>query len=288
MTGNQQNSTPNNLVIHSAQSRLLQPRKFLMESYRDLLQAQPTARRFFARSLNNRFRYSSLGLFWAFVPSAITALILSLGQRSQLLNAGDVPAAFYGVFGLLLAQTFIETLTSTQSFFTTHEQLLRRNNVPIEGLILASMTEFCFNTMVRIFILAVCFFVFGVAPSLLTLPIALLGFLGVLILGVGIGLILAPVSSLKRDISNAMTFLPWVLFATTPVFVAAKATSKLHLVYQWNPLAWIFDSVRTAAYGTSGSLLPALLILPVSLGILIFGWLACRLWRPYVMERTLV
>jgi lipopolysaccharide transport system permease protein len=289
MSGDAETAQSSQVVVYTSESRLRAPLAFLRAGLRDLRGAGPTARRFFKRSLAQRYRFSSLGLAWAFAPSVITALVLTAGQRTKLITGhGQVPPPFYGVFGLTLGMTFLEALNALRSLFPTHQNLLRRNNVPLEGLILAAIIEVTFNTLVRMVVLVVAFFFFAVRPSFHTLPCMVVGIVGVVLLGSGLGLLFAPYNSLKRDIENIMTFLPWILFASTPVFVAARPGSAMALAYQVNPLAWIFDSIRTASYGAHGSLWPAMLALPTGMGMLILGWFACRLWRPYVVERSLV
>jgi ABC-type polysaccharide/polyol phosphate export permease len=120
------------------------------------------------------------------------------------------------------------------------------------------------------------------------LPLAFTGLWGVVLIGGGLGLFLAPASSLRGDIDQVIHLLPWGLFAVTPVFVAPAAGSLLARGYALNPLAWLFDSIRTAAYGASGSLLPAVLAPLVGALIVSISWFFCRFCRPYVVERYLV
>src|SRR5580700_5564738 len=86
-------------VMYTAASRVPHFRNFLGSAMRDLRGAWPTTWCFFRRSLTQRYRYSSLGIIWAFVPSVITALALIIGQKTRLISYGPVPPPFYGVFG---------------------------------------------------------------------------------------------------------------------------------------------------------------------------------------------
>ena len=277
-------------AIYSCESRLSDPIAFARLWVADLQASGPTAHRFFRRSLAQRYRLSSLGLAWAFAPSVLTAIVLIAGQRASVIGTGsvEVSPAFYGVFGLAVAQTFLESLNGLRALFTSHQTMLRRNNVAIEGLILAAFIEVHFGVLIRLIVLAVVFFLFGVLPSLETMPLAFTGLWGVVLIGAGLGLLLAPASSLRNDMDHAMHLLPWGLFATTPVFMAATTGSLLAMGYALNPLAWLFDSIRTAAYGATGSLLPALVAPLVGALMVFMGWFFCRLCRPYVVERYLV
>jgi lipopolysaccharide transport system permease protein len=217
-------------------------------------------------------------------------MVLIAGQRASVIGTGrgEVLPAFYGVFGLALAQTFLESLNGLRVLFTSHQTMLRRNNVAIEGLILAAFIEVHFGVLVRLIVLAVVFFLFGVLPRFETLPLALTGLSGVVLIGGGLGLLLAPASSVRNDIDQVIHLLPWALFAVTPVFVAPVAGSLLARGYALNPLAWLFDSIRSAAYGASGSLVLALVAPFVGAFLVSIGWFFCRFCRPYVVERYLV
>ena len=249
----------------------------------------PAARCLFRRHLAQQYRFSSLGLVWACAPAVATALVLVAGQRTHLIDEakGGVPAAFYGVFGLTLAQTFLDAITVCRRVFIQHQPVLRRQNVPLEGFILAALLEAGFNLLLRLGVLAVICFLCSVVPTA-ALPVALWGICGVLCLGAGCGLLLAPFNSLGRDIDNLMALFPWLLFAVTPVFVGVAAGSVFARIHAVNPLAWLFDGIRAAAYGGNGSLLAAACGPLVGVALLIVGWLFCRLARPFVVERMLV
>jgi ABC-type polysaccharide/polyol phosphate export permease len=60
------------------------------------------------------------------------------------------------------------------------------------------------------------------------------------------------------------------------------------MIQRTNPLGWLFDSIRTAAYGADGSLVGATVGPVAGLLILVIGWFFCRLARPHVIERMLV
>lgn len=276
-------------IVYSSLSRLTHPRAFLRNALKDLREGVPTARRFFKRGLTQHYRHSSLGIVWAFAPPIITALVLTAGQRTNLIShqTSTIPAAFFGVFGIMFAQAFLESLNILRSLFSTHQQILRRNNVAIEGLIMAAILEVGFSVTTRLCVLLASFFLFSVKPSPLSF-LLLPSLIGLIFTGCGIGLLLAPLNALKRDIQNVMMLLPWILFATTPIFVEVKPGSFLSSIYKYNPLAWVFDSMRTLAYGAPGSIWPALFSVPIGICIFLFGWLTCRLWRPYVVERSLV
>ena len=88
-------------VVYSSGERLREPSRFLRGWLADVRSCRTTAWRLFLRHFAQQYRFTSLGILWAFAPAALTALVLVGGQRSQVIGpSGAVPAAFYGVFGV--------------------------------------------------------------------------------------------------------------------------------------------------------------------------------------------
>lgn len=255
----------------------------------DLRGCWPTAWRMFRRHLAQQYRYSSLGVIWAFAPTALVAVVLIGTQRARVVgDAVGVPAAFYGVFGIAMAQTFLEGVNATRRLFSGNAPLLRRQNRPIEGLVVSSLLDIGFSMGVRIAVVAVLFIVFSVKPVPGTVTFAAVGFCGIALAGAGIGLLLAPLSSLKRDVENLLALLPWTIFAVTPVFAPVAPDSGFGHACRLNPLTVLFDGVRTAAYGGGGGMTTSLWGVLVGLVLVACGWGFCRTARPHVIERMLV
>ncbi len=275
-------------VVYHADSRLKHPAEFVKSALRDAAKSLPAARRLFIRNLATQYRHSSLGLAWAFIPVIITAVAISIGQKTQIISThrGDVPPPFYGVFGLAMAQTFVDGVNGLRMVFDKHAMILKRNRVPTEGLIAAAFIDLLFGLFIRLTMITLVCMVFKVKP-VATFPIAIVGFLGILLSGAGLGLMLAPFSSLKRDIDSVMNYFPWILFAITPVFVKTTPGTTVALIHQWNPLGYVMNSTRSLMYGAPGPRWAAVIAVPVGLALITFGWLSCRFCRPYVVERML-
>ena len=276
-------------IVHSADSPLNDPTCFLLQAWKDLWGSRVTAARLFRRKIAQNYRYSSLGLAWAFAPPAITAFLLTLskGINHKMGAPSQVPPQFYAVFGLMLAQTFLETFNTQRAIFTQHRYEMSFNRAPMEGPLLAGIAENLFSLGIKFGILIVLFILFQ-TPLVTTLPLGLLGIGSIFLLGSGLGLLLAPLSALKIDVENAMSFFPWLLFVLTPIFVVATPGTGLAQIYRYNPFTWAFNAIRAFTYGDpAGYWMPLTLTIAVSFCLLPLSWLFCRIARPYVMERFL-
>lgn len=277
---------PDSVVLtYDSESRLRHPGRFLAGFLRDLRHSGGAIRALVLKNLAQRYRYSSLGLLWVFAPPMVTAAALAVGQKANVIGAGV--SALYAIYGVMMAQTFLESLNLLRGLFVANRQLMARDSTPVEAFALSSLVEESVHTAMRIGVV-VMIFIFSYKPTF-TPAIALVvpGFLGIMLVGGGIGLLLSPFTALKGDLDKAMALFPWIFFAVTPVFFNGGSVGLLRTIYALNPAAWVFDSLRHAAYGAPGSLWPVILVFPAGLLLCAAGMLWCRLARPYVMERSL-
>jgi lipopolysaccharide transport system permease protein len=282
--------------INSARSQLFSIRAFLTSAWLDLRSSSGFAKRLFLQNIAQRYRYSSLGLFWAFVPSALIAILLTLGQRDQMptfgdripiLIAGTVPPQVYGIFGLIMAQTFLEALNIQRVSLNQYIHILVRQKVPLEAIMMAGLAETTFNFLMRLPVLIAILLVFNINPAL-TFPLAFLGMASIISFGSGLGLLLAPWNALSKDLENVMQFFPWLVFLVTPVFVIVQPGNWLYSLQQFNPLTYLFEGIRFLTYGVGTvNTLALFTLLPLTVILLLVSWLFCRLCLPYIIERSL-
>lgn len=260
--------------------------RFLADWIDDVRGCPRLAWRMFVRGFNQQYRHSVLGLALAFAPVTLTTLVMAFGRRAQMISSdiGGVHAAFFGAFGILLAQAFTESLVESQGLFTRNAAFLKRQNIPIEPPLVASVLELAFRNLVRIVVIGVLMACFSVTPSP-WFPLAAWAMFGVSLAGAAIGLMSAPLASLTVDLQAFSRAFTIVVITTTPVFVVPAADSAIGRFQAANPLTWAFDAVRCAAYGAPGSLAIAACLPPVALAFFLVGWFACRIAKPHVLER---
>lgn len=274
------------VTITAARSRLTRPARFLADWWHDAARAPRFAWQLFRRVLNIQFRHSSLGLLLAFAPATITALVFAYARRTHLFmdDSGGVNSAFYGGFGVLLAQAFVEAINAGRRLFVAYQGLFRRNVTSVEGPLLATVFEVLFHDAIRVVVMGGLMAAFRVVPSS-ALPLAIWGLLGVSLGGLGIGLLLATPNALQPDVNALAAGLPIILFTVTPVFLLPAPDSLLGRIHAANPLAWLFDAIRAAAYGGPGSLTAAAAGPLVGALFFLAGWFLCRVALPHIAER---
>jgi ABC-type polysaccharide/polyol phosphate export permease len=286
--GDAELARPEPVRVISARGRLASPGDFLAEWRADLVQSPRLAWRLFLRGLIQQYRHSVLGVLLAFAPVILTALVIAFGRRAQLISSdmGGVNAAFFGAFGVLLAQAFVEGINAAQRLFSGSQVLLKRQNVPLEAPLLAILIDLAFRDLVRLVVIGILMGIFHVGPSP-WFPLSVWAIMGVSLLGAAIGLFTAPFAGLTSDLAVFSRALTVIVITTTPVFVSLSPESVLGKVQAANPLSWIFDGVRAAAYGAPGSLAMAAIGPAAAIAVFVVGWFACRVARPHVVERMI-
>ncbi len=279
----------NSGFINSAASPLAHPERFVRAMWVDGKTSIRFAEKLFRQSIAQQYRYSSLGLLWAVLPSLAIAIGLSMNLNSGTTDsqgAVSVPLQVHAVFGVLMMQTFIETLNAQRITFIKHQNLMQRQRFPFEAVAIAQIAESAFHMLVKLPLLALFLFFFEV-PIGISSTLAIFGFGVMLTLGIGLGLSLAPMSRLNNDFDKVMVFLPWLLFLITPIFFRTSSGAALSGVYRLNPLAYLLDLTRYWAYGEGQPDWLAFGLLTIgALVLLVLGLVFCKVSAPRVAEHA--
>jgi ABC-type polysaccharide/polyol phosphate export permease len=276
------------VLIRQAAGRLAAGGSFLREWLTDSRQSPQLGWRMFRRSIIQQSRHSLLGFLLFFAPAVMTALVFIYGRRAQFLSAeiGGVHSAFFSACGMLMGQTFLEAFNSLRRLLQSAGPLLRSRRGMLEPMLMASMIELGLRDVIRVIVIASLFVAFRV-PVAATIPIAVWGLLGITLLGAGLGMFLAPLNALQRDIEVIASAFPLVLFTITPIFFLPHEGTWIYEIYRWNPLTWLFEGIRAAAYGAPGSVTVPLVAPLVGLVLFLLGWAFCRFAQPHVVERMM-
>lgn len=274
-------------TVNSAFSPLLEPRRFFAETRDQCRHSTGLAGMLLRARLAQLYRYSSLGLLWAVVPTlAITVgVTLSLHAPTQPATPGEVPLQVHVAFGVVLMQTFVEAFNGQRSIFDLHLQLLQRMKFPLEAVVMAQIAESGFNLLAKLPVLLLVLVFFGVPlePQML---LGLLACVPVLLAGIALGALTAPISALGKDLDRAMAFVPWLVFLATPVFYRTPEVGPWAWLQAINPLTTLLDVARYLSYGGGSPHWSTFWITLVALALcLLLGLVVCKLAPPRLAER---
>src|SRR5690606_20164050 len=141
----------------------------------------------------------------------------------------------YVFTGTLLWSIITEAINSPMQSTNAARGILSKINFPKEALILSGIYKLLFNTAIKIILLLIFVFLYGVGLqwSLLFFPLAILG--GLLI-GTTIGLFITPLGLLYKDVGKIITFGMQFLMYATPVVYAIPKDGMMKTIMELNPL----------------------------------------------------
>lgn len=273
---------PDAHLIYSAQPELRHPLRLLREAAHDLRRSLVPAWQLFRCNLQARYRRSWLGYLWLLLPTVGTTLVWVYVQSKKIVDVGPTGVSYplYVLTGIILWQVFVDALNAPLQQLAASKPLLTRSRVPHEALILAGAFEVVLNCAVRLVVLAPLLIAARtpVGSSLLLVPY---GLTALLIFGLAIGLLLAPVGMLYDDVSRALLLVTGFLFFLTPIVYPTPSSGILLL----NPVTPLLDTTRAWLLGGEALADGFSIVMAVALAMLFLAWMFERLARPHMVAR---
>jgi ABC-type polysaccharide/polyol phosphate export permease len=199
------------------------------------------------QDIQMRYRRSLIGPFWISLSLASMMLALTL-VYSQIFHQPLRDYLTYLAPGLL-AWTFIQQLVQEScGVITENEGHLKNVPVPITSLaarmVWRNLVVFGHNLITVVILLVI----FRVPPG----PSALFAIFGVAVyalLGVGLGIVLGPISARYRDLPQVVQNVMQAFFFVTPIFWMPNASIGRTGIIDANPFYHLVELVRAPMLG---------------------------------------
>lgn len=244
------------------------------------------------RDFQSRYVGSRAGYFWALLSPVLYASIFVI-LRNQLhgrgfqVNTGGIPAGLFALIGVAVFQVWYESLTNQVNHLRRGASLLRSLRIQPEVFFLSQLLLSFMDLGVRLAIIALAVLVFRVSISpdaWAAPPLAIMA----VFTGNVLGYVLALIGSFYQDVTKFLQSISLGLLLGTPIFYASTndATSTLHWIQIFNPLACTIAAARNALFGGEpGFLVPSLIWVGTALlaAALLLG--VYRVVAPFVVER---
>ncbi len=273
---------PMRTVVRTHEPPLARPAEFLGSLWRDLLRSRPLATEIAKRDIRSLYRHSLLGPLGALLlPLALTALALGF-NRSGILNVDStaVPYGLYVLVGVVLWTTFIEVLNISLYGLRSELRLLSRTTAPPEAIILGKLGPVFVNLLLKLALIAAAVLWYRM-PLPLTAALAPVGMLGLVLLGMAIGLLIAPLGLLYRDISWIFGTVTTLWFFFSPVYFPPPAHGAIGVIMNFNPVTPLLADTRSLLLsGTAITPFRSLVIIGGASLLLLLSWFCARvvLW----------
>ncbi len=262
--------------------------RLLQESLRDIYSSRFLARQLAERDIKAQYRQSYLGFLWVFLTPLATAAVwvfLNLSGTIEVTDTG-IPYPVYAFSGTLLWSILREAVNSPAHNTNSSRGILGKINFPKEALIISGLYKVLFNASVKILLLVVFIFLFGIGFhwSLLLLPFTILG---VLLVGTTLGLFLTPFSMLYTDVGRMVSMGFSFLMYITPVVYAVPDSGLMKFIMELNPFTPLILTSRDVLTGTSPEYLVYYFsLIVVSIPLFFLALVLYRISIPVIVERS--
>lgn len=234
------------------------------------------------------YKKSFIGLAWIFILPILAVLVWIVLNGAGVVDPGDtgIPYPAYVLLSTSLWGFFLEIYKSTSNALANEGKLLIMKDFPREVLLaektLVHLINFSIPMVLNIGVLLLFGVRFGWAALLFPLSL-----LPLLLLGLGIGMIVAVLRVVAVDICTMIDEGMKLLMFLTPIVYAPKIQAGwLSGFIQWNPLAYLIGFSRELL--ASGSFFHPKAYLACTLGAALFFLLALAFFRATgkrVLER---
>ncbi len=261
--------------------------RLIKESFKDLLGAHFLAKQLATRDIKSQYRQSYLGIIWIFITpltSAFVWIFLSYTGTVQLSDTG-VPYPVYVFSGTLIWSMITESINSPTSSTNGARGIMSKINFPKEALILSGVYKLLFNSSIKIGLLVVFIFLFGIGFhwSLLLFPFAMAA---AILFGTTLGLFITPVALLYNDIGKIIGMTLSFLMYITPVVYVIPKDGMMKTLMEINPFTPLILTARDLALGKPPEFLGYFFgIIGMSIALFSIGLVFYRISIPIIVER---
>jgi len=233
------------------------------------------------RDLISRYKQTVIGIAWAVVRPLVTVVTFTVVfGRLAALPSGGIPYSLVVAAGTLPWQFFSSAVAASASSLVGSSNLITKVFFPRLVVPVAAVFFNFVDLAICLLLVIVYATVVGVSPGwqLLALPL----FLGLCaILAIGIGILMATLNVVYRDIQHVLPFLLQVGLFVSPVgFETAVVPATWRNLFVLNPLVGIINGCR---WSVSGGIIP---LDPLAIGAAVVVTGGALVIGLHVFERT--
>jgi len=232
------------------------------------------------RDIKVSYARTNLGVGWAVLKPVLTMIVFTFifGWLTQLPSDG-VPYPIFIYSALLPWQLFARLVAGSGSSLVANENLVTKVYFPRLIIPLSTIVAGTLDFVIAFGVLLGMMWYYQIAlttavwvlPLLMAVTIAA---------GLGVGLWIAALNVLCRDIGHAQPFLTQIwLFATPVIYPSSLVPEAWRTLYALNPMVGVVDGFREALFATTGQSGPIIGLSVIVAGILMVSGL-------FIFKRT--
>jgi len=237
------------------------------------------------RDISVRYRQAVFGVVWALLQPIVTTAIFTLVFVVFIrLPSQDVPYPVFAFAGLVIWQYFNRAVSEGTLSLVTNSGLITKVYFPRIVIPLVAPCSAALDCLLGVAALVGIALVFH-AQLQWTAAFVPLVVLFVGLFGYAVGLCLAPLQAIYRDIGIVLPFALQIAMYLSPIaYPASVVPQSVRWLYRLNPVAVMVDSMRWALVGSEPPSAAGLVVAFASTALLL--WIGLIIFRR--CEGTLV
>ena len=217
----------------------------LSEIFTELIDNRWLTYQLFKRDLFAMYKQSIMGVFWVFIMPLVSIATFVLLSYSGVFNVGEisVPYPIYAGIGMAFWQLFSIGLISSTNSLVEAGTMVKIINFSKKSLVIASTAKALVSFLIQLVLVITLFAVYRIVPSTGIFYILIVA-IPLFFLTLGLGLILALLNGVMRDIGNILSIFITFLMFLTPVLYAKPKSGILGEITRHNPLYYFISAAR--------------------------------------------
>jgi lipopolysaccharide transport system permease protein len=276
------------ITVYEADPGRLTFGEALSRALRDISASGPLIWRLFARDFTTQFRQRILGYFWIVIAPIVSIAGYWFMAATGFLRPGTIglPYVLFLFVGTSVWGLMTTTMGTISNGILANGDLLMRTSAPPLALALAGLANVFYNLMVNVVVLGLLLLVARHQPSWMVVFYPLL-LLPVMVFATGVGLVLASVGVIARDVTSmALAGFGILMFLTPVIYDARFADPTLAFIVKANPLTYLVSFPRDVTMLGDLSLFPGFLLATLlSVAVLALGTWCFYLVKDRMIER---
>jgi len=240
----------------------------------DLRRSYNLGWRLFVRDFVSRYKQRVLGVLWVLIIPLVAALSFTLLANSEVLQIQgmDVPYPIYVFVGVTFWNIIQGSIISLSNILNDARSIILQVNFPRVSLLISPFFTVILNFFIQLlFFFFICFFfkfnfpLFNIFYILCLIP--------AVFIGIGIGMLLAIIGAVIKDIGNIITYLFQFLLLVTPIVYPRPENSTIGDLASLNPLYYLVVVPRDLfLFGSSSEILPYFYFSLLAVALFFIGW----------------
>lgn len=220
----------------------------LRQARQDLVASRYVIARLFWRDFIAQFRQKILGYFWALLSPLLGIIsflfLYSIGVLKP--GEGEIPYTLYVLVGSTVWGCLPGAMGAVAGGLQAQGDLIMRTRIPKLALAMSSLAGVFYGMVIGMGTMTIVFLIVGKAPTLWFFAYPIL-VLPMILLGTAIGLVLAVLGTIARDLTPLVTqALSLLMYVTPTIYLQSSIQNPIvKALIAWNPLTYLVDIPRS-------------------------------------------